>query len=124
MKKWICMMLTLLMVVALAACSGSGQGKAGSTWSREGTFEDENGDFLSVTASDSEENPGWYVGVMLENEMHGWYIQQEGNTLHGNLVSEYEEEGEFIVTISEEGEDGLRMVVEGGDTYHFTPVEE
>ena len=123
MKKLLALLLTMLMVCSLVACGGSKQGNDGFVWTRTGTYEDGNENYLIVTASDTEEYPGWSVMCTLGEEMHGWFIQQEGNTLHGNLTSEYEEADDFIVTISEEGEDGLQMVVEGGDTYHFTPMD-
>lgn len=125
MKKLISITLALLLVLALAACGSAGKNDSGFTWTREGSFEDENGNYLSVMPSDDEENPGWYVGVIIGEEMHGWYIPLEGEALHGNLISEYDDaEGEFIVTITEEGEDGLYLVVDDGDSYHFTPMEE
>ena len=44
-----------------------------------------------------------------------------GNTLAGTLPSL---EGEEIkVVVSEEGEDGLAMEIEGGETYHFTVMD-
>ena len=122
MKKWICMALTVLMVLSLAACGGK-QADENFEWTREGYYQDGNGNYLFITPSDNEDLPGWYVGLVADGEMHGWYIQQEGKTLHGDLISDYEGEGELIVTITEEGSDGVKVVVEKGDTYHFTPVD-
>ena len=139
MKKYIAMILAaLLMLSLMAGCGASPANNEESkeenaaeekpaeentafVWSRQGYYEDADGNFLSVTYSDMEGYEGWSVGCMLGEEMHGWIIQQEGNTLHGDL--DYDESHEFIVTVSEEGEDGLMMVVEGGDTYHFTPTD-
>ena len=89
----------------------------------DGHFKDADDNLLYILPSDDSENPGWRVGIISEDIMHGWYIQQEGRTLHGNIVSPYEEGDPFVVTVSEEGEDGVMMAVEGGETYHFTPYE-
>ena len=48
---------------------------------------------------------------------------QNGPVLALDDVSFSVEEGEFVVTITEEGDDGVQVVVEGGETYHFTPIE-
>ena len=138
MKKRILLFLSVLMMTSLVACGkkpadsaeGTVQETAAETatetiteWTREGYFIDKDNNFLSVLASDEEEYPGWYVGCMLgDDDTYGWYIQQEGNALHGNIVPEYEE-GEFIVTVTEEGKDGVMLAVEGGETYHFTPYD-
>ena len=118
MKKTICLLLSLLLVFSLAACTKQDEGKA-APWTREGYFTDEDGNFLSITTSPYEEYEGWYVGAILGEGMYGWIIPQEGSTLHGNIMPEYDE-GEFIVTLSEEGEDGILLETESGETYHFT----
>ncbi len=128
MKKLLYLFLSLVLVAGLAACSGSSGGSSESsdfTWTREGIFTDENGNYLMVSPSTDEDHPGqWAVTMMLGEEAHGWFIAQEGEALHGNLDTEYDDyEGDFIVTITEEGEDGLMVAVEGGDTYHFTMEE-
>ncbi len=120
-----------LLMAFLAACgakdsAGTGGGSAAESaasaaeWSREGYFADEHGNMLTVQKSDMDEYEGWYVGCLLGEEVYGWYIPQEGSVLKGNIVPEYEE-GELIVTVSEEGGDGLKFAVEGGKTYHFKP---
>ena len=124
MKKAIALILTLVMIVALGACGSKQEapGSAAAEWTREGAFQDEDGNYLSISYSDTEGYEGWAVSFMTSDDMHGWIIQQEGDKLHGNLVPEGEE-GEFIVTISEEGEDGILLEVEGGETYHLTAIE-
>ena len=124
MKKAIAIVLTLMMLFALCACGSqqSASGSAAAEWTREGAFQDEDGNYLSISYSDTEGYEGWAVSFMTSDDMHGWIIQQEGDKLHGNLVPEGEE-GEFIVTISEEGEDGILLEVEGGETYHLTAIE-
>ena len=128
MKKAICLLfaLTLLCTVFFTGCKNAAQEESEETaaapteteaakeWTREGYFTDEDGNFLSVTYMDDVEEPGWYVGAMLGEDMYGNLVQQEGGTLHGNIVPDYEE-GEFLVTVSEEGEDGLLLTVDGGD---------
>ena len=110
MKKLICMILTVCMLFALAACG-------------EGKPEDENGNHLIVNLSEAEGYEGWAVSLMLDGEAIGWIIQQEGNALRGNLNGWDENVDPFNVTITEEGKDGLMLEVEGGETYHFTPID-
>lgn len=123
LKKIFCLLLSVLLICSLAACGGSKENDKDFVWSRQGYFTDENGNMLYVIPSEDEEHPGWTVGCILEEGMHGWYIRQEGRTLHGNLVADYLDEDPFIVTVSEEGEDGLLLEIENGNTYHFTPTE-
>lgn len=129
MKKLICLLLTALLVCSLAACGGANKGSENKddgdkdfVWTRQGYFSDEEENILSILPSEFEEYPGWYVGCFLGDDMYGWYIQQEGKTLHGNIVEEGGEE-EFIVTVSEEGEDGVLLATPDGKTYHFKPME-
>ena len=132
-KKWICLFLSAVMILALAACGG---GKteppaeeppapptenSAAEWTREGYFQDENENFLSVTYMDDIDEPGWYVGCLLGEDSWGGTLPQEGSSLHGTLQSS-ESEGELTVTISEDGEDGILLSVEGGDTYHLTSM--
>ena len=124
-KKLIYIVMTMILIVGMTACSGSSGGSSDSsdfTWTREGVFSDESGDnHLLISPSTDEEHEGmWAVTAMIGDEFHGWFLAQEGETLHGNLDTEYDDyEGDYIVTISEEGESGLMMEVEGGETYHF-----
>lgn len=110
-----------------AAAADKGTAAAGTAaaadtvWSREGAFVDENGYDLYITPSDDEEYEGWYVSFMTEEYYCGWYIPQEGSTLHGDLNAGNDEEKPCVVTISEEGDDGVMLEVEDGDTYHFKP---
>ena len=133
MKRLICILLALCMLFALAACGGNeaapdqGDDKEEiRDWTRSGYFEDENGNILTVTWMDGVDEPGWYVGCMLGEDMMedswGGVIPQEGNTLHGALPT-IGSRGDITVTVSEEGTDGLMLAVEGGDTYHFKKVE-
>jgi hypothetical protein len=123
MKKLIGILLSAVMALSLAACgSAKPAPETSSEWTRQGYFQDENENMLSILPSEDPEHPGWSVGCFLGEDMYGWYIQQEGNALHGNIVPDYEE-GEFIVTVTEEGEDGVQLAVEGGETYHFTPMD-
>ena len=123
MKKAISLLLCVLLLFSLAACSKQGQGgTAAAEWTREGYFTDDRDNFLNIQTSPYDEYPGWYVGCMLGEGMYGWIVQQEGDTLHGDIMPEYEE-GEFIVTVTEEGEDGVLLTTEASDTYHFTPYD-
>jgi len=79
MKKLICMMLAVCILVALAACGTektansaeqqtavpSEAEQAPFEWTRSGYFTDENNNMLSVTWMEDIDEPGWYVGVLL-----------------------------------------------------------
>ena len=124
MKKLICIMLTVCMLFALAACGETKPAEPEiKEWTRQGTYEDENGNHLIVNLSETEGYEGWGVSLMLDGEAVGWIIQQEGNALRGNLNGWDEKVDPFNVTITEEGQDGLKVEVEGGETYHFTPMD-
>jgi hypothetical protein len=128
MKKMICIAVSIVMLFSLCACGG---GKPAQTeepaaeWTREGYFQDENENMISVTWMEDVDEPGWYVGCMLGEDFvedsWGGILPQEGNTLHGTLPSSGSRE-DITVTVSEEGEDGILLVVEGGETYHFTSM--
>ena len=90
-------------------------------WNRQGYFQDEEENFLSVTWMDLDQESGWYVGCMLGENNYGGIVEAEGHTLTGKLPSI--DGGAILLSVSEEGEDGLFVEVEGGDTYHFTPME-
>ena len=119
MKKMIVILLSVLMLLSLTAC---GSKKASKEWDRVGYFTDADENLVTIMKSDMEDYPGWYVGCVFGEEMYGWFIPQEGNTLHGNLVPDYEE-GEYVVTVSEEGEDGILFKVKGGASYHLVKTE-
>lgn len=119
LKKLMYLTLALVLAMGLAACGSSG----GGDWDKDGTFSDGNDNYLIISEADDGEHDGqWAVSLLLGNgEVHGWFLEPKGDTLYGNLNSEYDDnDGDYIVTISEEGEDGLMMEVEGGETYHFT----
>ena len=139
MKKTICLLLVIAMICMTffvgcsdptdptqketsTAAAPTTEPAEGKDWTRTGIFADENGNLLSVTYMSEADEPGWYVGAMFGEATYGRIVAQEGNTLHGNIAPDYEE-GEFIVTLSEEGEDGLLLIVDGGETYHFTKYE-
>ena len=121
MKKTICLLLAFCMVFALAACGEQAEPEI-REWTRQGWFMDENQNVLSVTRMDDVDEPGWYVGVMLGEDLMedswGGMLPQEGNDLHGALLSSGSK-GDLTVTVSEDGPEGLLLAVEGGETYHF-----
>lgn len=130
MKRLSCILLALALLMSLAACgkkteeSADAPEQSAFVWTREGYFKDDNDNLVTIMQSEDAENPGWYVGCMLDEGMYGWYIQQEGAALHGNIVAPYEEgAAPFVVTVTEEGTDGVQLAVEGGATYHLTPYE-
>lgn len=111
------LLILALMLSLLAGCSS---GDKDFVWTREGTFTDDADNLLSIYASEDEENPGWYVGGFLGEGIYGGTIPQDGKTLHGNIS--YDEGSEYIVTVAEEGEDGVLLTTPDGE-YHFTPYE-
>ena len=139
MKKIISFILCTIMLFTITACgtkktansaeqqtaAPSEAEQASFEWTREGYFQDENENMLSVTWMDDIDEPGWYVGVLLGEDWvedaWGGTLPQEGNTLHGTLPSSGSK-SDLTVTISEEGEDGLLLEVEGGETYHLTSM--
>ena len=143
MKKLICLLLAVSVLLALGACGGvkteqkpekepEPETKPAQTpepvqetktWIREGYYADEAGNMLTVTRMEETGNPGWYVGITIGDTVTGGKIPQEGTVLHGNLNAWDENAAPLIVTVSEEGEDGLSLAVENGETYHFKPME-
>jgi predicted small lipoprotein YifL len=140
MKKLICLVLCAVMLFALSACGAKTETPAQETpaqetpataepaaeWTRSGYFTDENNNMLSVTWMEDIDEPGWYVGVMLGEDFiedaWGGTLQQDGNTLRGTLPSSGSKD-DLTVTVSEEGEDGILLAVEGGESYHFTAYD-
>ena len=130
MRKGLKILMTFFMTVTLAACSGQTTGgtsqSAAAEWTREGFFQDENENWISVTYMDDVDEPGWYVGCTLGEDLMedswGGMLAQEGKDLKGKLPSNGSKE-DIAVTVSEEGEDGVMLVVEGGETYHFTKMD-
>ena len=134
MKRLVCIVICAVMLFALCACGAQPAASAQETpaapdpaaeWTREGFFAGENENMLSVTWMDDIDEPGWYVGCMLGEDFiedsWGGTLAQEGSTLRGTLLSSGSK-ADLTVTVSEEGEDGLLLVVEGGETYHFTSM--
>lgn len=141
MKKIICFILCSIMLFTIAACdtekttnsaeqqtaAPSEAEQASFEWTRQGYFQDENENMISVTWMEDIDEPGWYVGCMLGEDMMedswGGTLPQEGNTLHGTLAASGSQK-DLTVTVSEEGEDGLLLEVEGGEIYHLTAMED
>ncbi len=148
MKIITVLVMALLMLFALAACGAKTETPSQETniqettvqetptqeaptpstsevknWTREGYFKDENDNMLSVTWMEDIDEPGWYVGVMIGDLMGGCTLPLENGTLHGDLNAWDENADPLIVTVSEEGEDGLLLTVDGGESYHFSAYD-
>ena len=117
------LILTVFMILTLAACGRNQAEPEIRDWTRQGYFSDKEDNMLSVTWMEDIADPGWYVGVMIGDFSGGCTLPQEGNTLHGNLNGWDESAEPYVVTVSEEGEDGLLLTVEGGETYSFKPAD-
>ncbi len=92
-------------------------------WTREGYFINEAGDLLSVIWMDDVDEPGWYVGCMIGELSAGAIVREEDGVLRGELQTWEEGAAPLPVTVSEEGEAGLLVTLEGGESYHFLPWE-
>ena len=148
MKKLMCLVITCALVLPLCAWRGkpaeaepaeakpaavqeTEKGEPAATaepssWSRKGFYVDEAGSMLSVTLMEDVDDPGWYVGFMDATDgrdaSFGGILAVEGNVLKGSLPSA-DEAPAITVTVSEDGENGLRLDVEGGKTFLFAPME-
>jgi hypothetical protein len=127
MKKIISIIMAVFVMLSLVACNTTKPEEPvepeTKQWTREGAYEDGTGNYLTVSYSDTEGYEGWAVSLILGDETFGWIIQQEGEVLKGNLNAWDEKLKPFNVTICEDGEEGLKVEVEGGKTYSFTEME-
>ena len=131
MKKTVCILMALALLLGLCACGAKPEApEAPETgeeeikeWSRRGYFTNDNDELVTIMWMEDADEPGWYIGVMIGETMTGWYVEQVGNSLHGNLNAWDESAEPYVVTVSEEGEDGIVLEVEGGESYHFTAFE-
>ena len=127
MKKILCMLLAACMLFALAAC-GEKPAAAPETkeWTRQGYFTDDSKRMLTVLPSEEAGKPGWYVAFLdgedwVEDAFSGT-LPQEGAVLRGTLTS-YGSRDDLKVTVSEDGEAGLQIALDGGETYRLTPLD-
>ena len=95
-------------------------------WIAEGIFTDDDGCMLSITWMDDVDEPGWYVGFMngedyIEDAWNGLLLPEE-ISLKGTLESAGSKEP-INVTVTETGAVGIRLEIEDGDTYVFTPMD-
>ena len=121
MKRTISLLMALVLLLGLAACGQKPEEE--KEWSRSGSFSDENENVLYISWTEEGTEPGWYVWAALDETMAGAVLPQEGSSLHGALKDWDTQEEVFTVTVSEEGEDGLLLQVEGGESYHFKPFD-
>ena len=123
MKKGMCLLMACVLLLGLCACGQKPAEPETAEWTRQGYFGDEDGNRLSVTWMDDIDVPGWYVGVMIGDFWGGNTMAQEGKTLRGDMNALDESAEPYIVTVSEEGEDGLLLTMDGGESYHFKPYD-
>ena len=137
MKKTICLLLAAVMLLALAACGGAKKQEDSAAeptpaaegefkWLADGFFADESGNMLSITYMDDVDEPGWYVGCMLGDDpiedSWGGMLPLVGQSLQGELPSEGSKDP-LKVTLTETGAVGVRLEIEGGESYVFTPMD-
>ncbi len=98
-----------------------------AAWTREGYFQDERGDILSVTWMDDIDEPGWYVGCMLGEDLmddsYGGTLPQVGSSLQGSLTNWDENSVPLSVTVSEDGGDGLLLTLDDGSVFAFRRLD-
>ncbi|MBP3891283.1 MAG: hypothetical protein J6D29_03840 [Solobacterium sp.] len=116
--------LSSILVYGLASCGNKTEAvDPNFEWSRQGVFQSEDeSEMMMVYKSETPGYEGWSVGYYAGEEVHGWIIQQEGNTLHGNLTAPGEGE-EYIVTVKESGEKDLLLITPDGKEHTFKPKE-
>ena len=105
------------MAFSLAAC-GAKVDKENQTaeWTRTGYFIDSDSNMLSVT----EDNGDWMVGCFLGEKAYSSTIKQDGSALKGELTTDLDDDAAPItVEVTEDGKTGLKLVVDGKDTYTF-----
>ncbi len=99
-------------------------GDKSEEWPREGYFQDDEGNMLTVTWMDGVDEPGWYVGYMnadAENEKsYGGILSQDGKVLYGYIASS-SDEPEMSAILTEDGDD-IVLKTDGGVTSVFHPM--
>ncbi|MCR5793719.1 MAG: SH3 domain-containing protein [Solobacterium sp.] len=121
MNKILKAVITAALGISLCACSAQEEKEKG--WSRTGYYQDADMNILSVTKPE-EGTEGWMVGCALGEDAYSAVITQEGEALTGSLNDDLDDTGEPItVKITEEGETGLLLEVEGSEPYHFLPMK-
>ena len=122
MNKIVNAALAAVLGISLCAC-GSAETDTGKGWSRTGYFQDENSNTLSVTKPE-EGTEGLLVSCALGEDAYSAVIAEDREALTGQLNNEQDETGDPVtVKITEEGEIGLLLEIEGTDPYHFKPVK-
>lgn len=121
MRKVIRILVSMCVGFLLVSC-GERQSEI-KEWTRQGYFSDEKENILTIMWAEEVDEPGWYVGITGEELLGGCVLQQMGNTLHGNLYGWDENVDPLLVTVEEEGEDGVVLTTEDGKSYHFKPYK-
>ena len=124
-KRIFCVVMAVMMVFMFAACGSNEDGDAAAGWSLQGYFTDEDNNFASITFMEDPDEPGWYVGLMIGEDMmadsYGGIVPEEGTVLKGTIPNGNADK-ELNITVSREGEKDIMIEVEGGETYHLAPL--
>ncbi len=76
---------------------------------------------------DDIDEPGWYVGCMLGEDLmddsYGGTLPQVGSSLQGSLTNWDENSVPLAVTVSEDGEDGLLLTLDDGSVFAFRRLD-
>lgn len=123
MRRIMTIVMSIGILFTLTACGKAEVEPEVNEWTRQGYFSDENDNLLTVMWMEEVDEPGWYVGLMMDELGAGCIIPQEGNSLHGNLNGWDESVDPLIVTVTEEGEDGLLLSMDDGESFHFKPYD-
>ena len=124
MRKKFSLLMAACIVFALFSCGAAMPVDPEiRDWTQAGYFQDENENMLSITWMEDIYEPGWYVGIMIGDFWGGCTLPQEGNSLHGNLNAWDESAEPLIITISDEGDGNLLLVIEGDESYHFKKID-
>ncbi|MBQ9900870.1 MAG: hypothetical protein IJM51_00570 [Clostridia bacterium] len=117
----IAVVIAAVMLPTFTACGGKND-----KWTRKGYFSDENNHMLSVTYMELDDESGWYVGLMIGEDLmedsYGGMVEEKNGVLSGTISSSGSK-ADINVTVSEEGKNGLKVEIKDGKTYHFTPSD-
>ena len=115
MKKIICIVTAVVMIMMLAACGGNKD----TGWSREGGFKDTNGNQITITKVTEGKETGYQVTCELDTGTYEGTIAEEGVLITG-YVYRTGDNAKRTATIRTEGDTGVLLILDD-DQYHLVP---